>query len=365
MKIGIFHDYFDSIGGAEKLVLTLARELGADVITTDVNEDCVRQMEFEDVNVIKIGNSIKRPIFRQISTSIRFARCDFSKKYDFFIFSGNWSPFAAKKHKPNIFYCHSPVRSFYDLYDLILKESSLRRSIFVIWAKLHKKIYENNLNHIQGIATNSKNTKSRIKKFLKKDSDIVYPPVNTSKYKFQKYGDFWLSVNRIYPEKRIELQIDSFKLIPEENLVIVGGNLGSDYFSKYAEKIKFNLPKNIEFLDTVSEKKLLELFSCCKGFISTARDEDFGMAVVEAMASGKAVICVKEGGFLESVIDNVTGIFVQPKVDEIIKAIKSISKNPAKYKEACIERSKEFDVSFFVKNMKESIQNIISKNNSD
>ena len=181
MKIGIFHDYFDTIGGAEKLALTLARELKADIITTDVNEDSLKNMEFEDVNVIRIGNTIKRPIFRQISTSVRFAICDFSTKYDFFIFSGNWSNFAAKKHRPNIFYCHSPVRSFYDLYDSILKESFFHRSIFKIWVKLHKKMYERNFRHIQYIVTNSKNTKSRITKFLKKDSDIIYPPINTSK----------------------------------------------------------------------------------------------------------------------------------------------------------------------------------------
>ena len=139
----------------------------------------------------------------------------------------------------------------------------------------------------------------------------------------------------------------------------------SDYFSRYANKIKANLPKNINFLDSVSEKKLLDLYSSCKGFISTAKDEDFGMAVVEAMASGKPAICVKEGGFLEIIVDNVTGILVKPNVDEIVKAIKFISKNPEKYKEACIERAKEFDVNLFIKHMKETIDKIISKNNSN
>lgn len=102
VKIAIFHDYIGAIGGGEKLVLTLARGLGADVITTDVNEDSVRKMGFEDVRIISLGETIKVPPLKQISASLKFAMCNFSKKYDFFIFSGNWAHFAARRHKPNM-----------------------------------------------------------------------------------------------------------------------------------------------------------------------------------------------------------------------------------------------------------------------
>ncbi len=82
-------------------MLTLARGLGADVITTDVDEDSVRKMGFEDVNIISRSGAIKMPPLKQISASLRFALCDFSKKYDFFIFSGNWAHYVARRHKPN------------------------------------------------------------------------------------------------------------------------------------------------------------------------------------------------------------------------------------------------------------------------
>ncbi len=99
MKIAIFHDYIGAIGGGEKLVLTLARGLGADVITTDVDADSMKRMGFEDVKIISLGGTVKLPPLKQISASLRFALCDFSKGYDFFIFSGNWAHFAAKRHK--------------------------------------------------------------------------------------------------------------------------------------------------------------------------------------------------------------------------------------------------------------------------
>lgn len=58
MKIAIFHDYIGAIGGADKLVLTLARELNADVITTDVDMNAVRKMGFEDVKIISLGKTV-------------------------------------------------------------------------------------------------------------------------------------------------------------------------------------------------------------------------------------------------------------------------------------------------------------------
>ncbi|KCZ70510.1 hypothetical protein ANME2D_02530 [Candidatus Methanoperedens nitroreducens] len=66
MRIAIFHDYIGAIGGGEKLVLTLARGLGADVITTDVDEDSVKKMGFEDVNIISLGETVKLPPLKQI-----------------------------------------------------------------------------------------------------------------------------------------------------------------------------------------------------------------------------------------------------------------------------------------------------------
>ncbi|MCZ7400298.1 MAG: hypothetical protein O8C62_11615 [Candidatus Methanoperedens sp.] len=82
-------------------MLTLARGLKANVITTDVNDDSVIKMGFEDVNIISLGETVKQPLLKQISASLKFAMCDFSKEYEFFIFSGNWAHFAARRHKPN------------------------------------------------------------------------------------------------------------------------------------------------------------------------------------------------------------------------------------------------------------------------
>jgi glycosyltransferase involved in cell wall biosynthesis len=357
VKIAIFHDYIGAIGGGEKLVLTLARGLNADVITTDVDEDSVKKMGFEDVKIISLGETVKLPPLKQISASFKFALCNFSKQYDFFIFSGNWAHFAARRHKPNLLYCQdAPARAFYDLYDDFLQQQSFFTSIlFKIWVGLFKKVYEYYLCHVCHIVANSNNTQSRVRKYLNRDSKVIYPPVEVSKFRFEEYGDFWLSVNRLYPEKRVELQIEAFRQIPRERLLIVGGYAEADHASAYASTLKNKLPDNVELLGTMPEEELIRLYARCKAFIITSIDEAFGMAPVEAMASGKPVVGMNCGGCLETVIDGITGMLVNPDASEIVNAVKIISREPSMFKEKCIENARKFDIYIFLGQMKKEI----------
>jgi glycosyltransferase involved in cell wall biosynthesis len=91
----------------------------------------------------------------------------------------------------------------------------------------------------------------------------------------------------------------------------------------------------------------MELYAKCKGLICTALDEDFGLTPIEAMASGKPVVAVNEGGFRETVVHGKTGLLVEADRDELVKAVKEIAMDPERYKEACMERAMDFDTSVF------------------
>lgn len=89
----------------------------------------------------------------------------------------------------------------------------------------------------------------------------------------------------------------------------------------------------------------------CKGLIFTAKDEDFGLVPVEAMASGKPVIAPNEGGCRETIIDGKTGILIddiENNIDKVINAIKVIEKNPEKYKNNCLKQAKKFNENKFI-----------------
>jgi len=354
MKKAIFHDYFGTIGGGEKVVIALAKLLNADIITTDI--DSVNKLDTE-VDVRSLGHTPTIPPLKQIYATKKFYSSDFSNDYDFFIFSGSWSHYAAHNHHPNMWYCHTPVRAFYDLYDTFLhRQDVISQQAFRLWVHGHRWMDQRSVNNIDQLVTNSKNSQKRIEKYYHRTADIIYPPVNVSKFRYKEYGDFWLSVNRLYPEKRIELQINAFRETPDEKLIIVGGHAKGDHSKKYAENIINGLPQNVKILGEIPEKELIDLYARCKGLICTAIDEDFGLTPVEAMASGKPVIAVNEGGFRETVTEK-TGLLINADLHSIIEAIKFISNKPESYKNACLEQAKRFDLSIFSKNIKNMIKN--------
>lgn len=350
MRLAIFVDYIGAIGGGERVALKLARALNGDVITTDSDAESIRKLGYPDAKVISLGNTIKYPPLKQISASLMFAACDFTKDYDFFIFTGNWSHYAAKKHKPNLWYCYSPVRAFYDQRKNIISRQPnlLIKQLAALWIKTHGWFDRRSVKNLDQIFAISSNSQKRIQEYYKRQSYIIYPPVDTNRFRFEKYGNFWLSVNRIYPEKRIGLQFDVFRELPEEKLVIVGGYAEGDNASKYYKELIKNVPLNVDMRGEVSEDELIDLYASCKGLICTALDEDFGLSPVEAMASGKPVVAVNEGGFKETIVNGKTGLLVDANRDDLARAVKEISKNPEIWKEACIKRAKEYDSSVFM-----------------
>jgi glycosyltransferase involved in cell wall biosynthesis len=357
LKVAIFLDYIGSIGGGVRVALMLARALQADIITTDVSSEVVKRLGYEDVRIRSLGRTIKQMPFKQISATFLFAVCDFSREYDFFIFSGNWSHYAAKRHHPNLWYCYSPVRAFYDQKEITISRqtNAVTRILAGLWIRTHSWFDRRSVRNLDRAIAISETVRQRIKDFHEKSSEIIYPPVDTKKFQFKEYGDFWLSVNRIYPEKRIDLQFEVFRKLPEERLVVIGGYATGDLAARYYERLIKNIPENVEMRGAIREDELIDLYARCKGLICTAEDEDFGLTPVEAMASGKPVVAVNEGGFRETVVHGKTGLLVEADRDELVGALEEISRDPERYKEECIKRAREFDTSVFLKGFRKLI----------
>jgi glycosyltransferase involved in cell wall biosynthesis len=335
----------------------MAQILDADIITTDT--DALPRIG-PDMRVISLGATTKIPGLKQIDASRKFYFCNFSREYDFFIFSGNWAHYAAHRHHPNLWYCHTPVRAFYDLYlTFIQRLPFLKRIAFRGWVTVHRFFDRRSVGQVDSIVTNSRNTRQRIGNYYGREAEIIYPPVEVSRFSCRESGNFWLSVNRIYPEKRIELQIEAFRILPGERLVIVGGFSEGDHAAAYAENLKQGLPGNVEWLGEISEQHLVDLYSRCKGLICTALDEDFGLTPLEAMASGKPVIAVDEGGFRETVIPG-TGVLVQPAPAEIVTAIHLLNRSQESCRDACFARAKEFDLPVFGGKIQKAVKEAIA-----
>lgn len=347
-KIAVFHNYLGAIGGGERLAIEISRILQADLITTDIEPEVVKKLGAQDIKIISLGRTIKVPPAKQISASILFSRADFAKKYDFFIFSGEWAVFAAARHKPNFYYCHTPPRFFYDLYEPNTSRLNFFSKIIARqWVFWHKKFDQKNIAQAERIFCNSRVTQKRVQKYYQREAEIIYPFVQCGCYRFEEPQKYWLSVNRIYPEKRIELQIEAFRQLPELELKIVGGFARGDQARRYFKKITQNLPANVKILGMVSEEELRQLLSHCRGVVATSAEEDFGLVPLEAMASGKPVVAVGEGGYLETVLEGETGFLVEPEPEKIKEAILKAEKDLMAFCQRAQRQAAKFDLEIF------------------
>ena len=356
MKIAIFHDYFDKIGGGERLVINLAKELNADIYTGFV--DNKNTFSFSGIKVVSLNVNKGLPaVIRNLKISKRFKDYKFPK-YDCYIFSGLWCISAAKNNHPNILYLHTPPRFIYDLKEYYLKNCNfVQKRLLGKLIKYWKPKDRDYINQFDIICPNSNNVKGRVLEYygenIYKKCKTVYTGIETKKFYFKKYGDFYLSTSRLDSLKRIDLIIKTFNTIPNRKLLIVGVGPQEDMLKKMAAH-----NNNIKFLGKVSENKLLELYSLCKATIVASVDEDLGLSAIESQAAGKPVLVVKEGGFKETVIDGKTGYFFKPNKHSLKAAIYRLENKKWDYKKIQ-KHVKQFDINVFSNKIKKIIKEII------
>jgi glycosyltransferase involved in cell wall biosynthesis len=177
---------------------------------------------------------------------------------------------------------------------------------------------------------NSEETKRRIQKFYRRESTIIYPPIDLPKVPNVKRGNYYLFVSRPVGGKGLEQAIMATK--------------------------KLGVPLKIVGADGthVSDSELATLYAGAKAFLALATDEDFGMTPVEAMAAGTPVIAYDGGGYRESVIDGRTGILFQ---NDLISAIRKFEKMKFSSKD-CIRQANKFGKVRFKRELKTFVSSL-------
>lgn len=357
MRLAIFYDYLETIGGGERVALTLANGLNADLITTNLDPGLPARAGFPGVHVVDLGRLLNGPPMKQIDASRRFAHARFPG-YDAYVLVGNWAHFASNRHHPNLYYCLTPTRMFYDQRDAVLARLPFaRRTIARVWTAGHSTFDRRAVRRCDRVIAISENVRDRVRRYYGLDAGVIYPPVATSHFRFKELGNFWLSVSRLYPEKRIELQLEIFRRLPEERLVLVGGYSKGDRAERYVASLK--PPPNVTVLGEIEEDELLDLYARCRGFLTTAVDEDFGITPVEANAAGKCVLATDEGGYRETIVHGATGFLLSPDAELFARKIRELDEGRLlSMKEACMARARVFDESTFLERMRSAIEEL-------
>ncbi len=355
VKIALAHDWLNQMGGAENVLEQLVDMFpGAPVFTTiyapDLMPAAYRRWDIRPtwLNRAPAIHRHHQPYLPLYPPAV--AGMDFSG-YD--VILSNKSGFIhGLRHTPeqlHLCYCLAPTRYVWDYQGYAAREGFgrwLGLALAPVIKRLQRWDFEaaqlpppplssppfrgegkylpplsrggrGGVHHFIAISTD---IQARIKKFYRRDSTIIYPPVDTVRFRpvEQPAGDYYFIVSRLIPYKRIDLAVQAMSRLGRR-LIIAGD--GRDRAA-----LEAMAGPTVEFKGRLPSADVVELMAHCRAFLFPGF-EDFGIAPVEAQAAGRPVIAFARGGALDTIIDGETGLFFREQsVAALIETIEQFEK---------------------------------------
>lgn len=330
MKIALVHDYLVQCGGAERVLECFTEIFPEAHIYTIMHDKKLMHGNFENK---KIHTSFlqkfplarkKHRIFPLLMTSA-IEQFDFSA-YD--IILSDSSSYAkgiiTSPDTLHICYMHTPMRYAWDDCQKYTDDFGLPSFIkkFVPFFMNYIRIWDSvSAQRVDKFIANTNFVAKRIKKYYKKDSTVINPPVSVDRFYVEKNeserGDYFLIVGRLIAYKRNDIVIEAFNQLGLPLKIIGRG--------PELKKLKKMAKENIEFLGRVDDKDLPKYYANCKAFIFP-QEEDFGIVAIEAMAAGRPLIAYRGGDIVENMEEGKTGIFFERQTSEdVVGAIEKFS----------------------------------------
>jgi glycosyltransferase involved in cell wall biosynthesis len=357
LKLALVHDWLNQIGGAEDVLDTLVKLYPTAPLYTSIYAPELMPQHYQqwDIHTLWIDrlpgihthHQPYLPFYPLAWNKLDLSMFDLvlSNKSGFchgFQYSGNTTL--------HICYCLAPTRYVWQLDSYIAREglgnaatlalrpliSALRRWDYAAAQRVH---------HFIAI---SSEIKKRIKEFYGRESVIIYPPIDTSRFQpAPAFDDYFLIVSRLIPYKRIDLAIEVASRLGVK--LKIGGK-GRDL-----ERLKAMAGPTVEFLGYVPDDQLPQLMAHCKALLFPGL-EDFGITPVQAQAAGRPVIAFGGGGALDTVIPGKTGeLFDEMTVESLVGVIQNF--DAEQYDSTLIRaHALQFDTGVFNRQMNDFVE---------
>lgn len=364
-KVAIVCDWLTGIGGAERVVLEMHNMYpDAPIYTSQYDPSKISWFDDADVRtgwLQKLPKSMKKflPLLRALS----FSRLDLSE-YDLVI-SSSGAEAKGVKTGPNtthICYCHSPTHYYWIRSEEYMKNPGFPRG-FNWLARISLKILIGPLKRWDRHAAkqpdfmiaNSTHTQTMIKKFYRRDSAVVFPPVEVARFKLTtkpepRHG--FVVAGRQTPYKRLDLAVQACTEL-KVPLVVIGN--GPEH--KRLEKLA---GRNVTFLTNVNDHDIVKHFQSALGYIMPNMD-DFGIVAVEAMAAGTPVIAYQKGGSLDYLVPGKTGLFFDRQTVGNLRNVLEVAQTKNFDYEAIAQHANNFSVASFQTNLRTTINDFLNQ----
>ncbi len=356
MRLVVTTPFLETRGGMERVVLKIAQHFGAKIhcISYDA-QNSFQDFTKMDIEIAKPGWLRSMPIGRRVTTAMDAGWHFYNTKLsDYDVINAHQTPseWIRNKNSPVLWYCHTPNREAFDLYEWRQKRRNpLSRAVFWSTIQPFKQIEFRTVPKIEYIFTNSRNSQQRITRYLRRSSEVLHPGVDAERFTQKEAEKYFLYPSRMAPEKELEYAIKAFKIFANRQnpkpgagkgaaegwrLIIAGALSNRPEHQQYMKRIRALCGTGIEIRTNVGDWELRDLYSRCTAVLYTPVNEDYGLVPLEAMASGKPCIARNEGGPKETVHDGRDGFLVN-SIWEMAGRMEALAKDP----ERCVQMGRE------------------------
>jgi glycosyltransferase involved in cell wall biosynthesis len=323
LKLALVHDWLNQIGGAEDVLEALVNMYPESPIYTSIywRDKMPAYWQGWDLHTLWIDRLPR--IHQKYQLYLPFYPLAWSQLdlSDFDMVLSNKSGFChglyTGKNTLHICYCLAPTRYVWQ-FQAYMERENIPKPIRWLLRPLIQFLKgwdyraAQRVDHFIAISTE---IQERIRQFYGRESEIIFPPVEVVD-RFRPapvYEDYFLSVGRLIPYKRVDLAIEACNRL---GLPLKIAGRGRDL-----ERLKSLAGPTIEFLGYVPDAELPDLFARAKAFIFPGL-EDFGITPVQSQAAGRPVIAFQGGGALDTVIAGKTGeFFPEQTVEALVKVL--------------------------------------------
>ena len=362
-KVAIVTDWLTTYGGAEKVVLTVSEIFPeAPIFTSQYSEKEVdwflnKQVKTGWLNIFPAKMRKILPVgrvlyFRNLGKKLK----DFDVIIS--ICCAESKGLNLSEKQLHISYLQGPpIQYYWGMYDDYVNNPGFGKLSFLVrffFKILVNPLRKNDFKLAQKpdfLIANSSYSKDEILKYYKRDASVVFPPVEVDKFKLERNKkDYYITTSRQVNWKKLDLAVEAFSK-NDKKLVLVGGGAEHQKLVELAGSAK-----NIEFIPRISDPlELSKIVAEAKGFVFPSL-EPFGIAPIEALATGTPVLAFNQGGARDYIKDGENGIFFNKQSsDSILKAVEKFEKTSFDAKKVS-ESAKKFSKENFKKNFEEEIK---------
>jgi len=332
MRVAIVHEWLSTYAGSEQVLAQILSLYPKADLYTVVDFLPANQRGFlagREVRVSFIQHlPLARKVFRWYLPLMPLAVEQLNlSSYDLIISNSHAvsKGVLTRSHQFHISYVYTPIRYAWDLQEEYLSQQGAFGALKSAIGRLlmhYLRIWDlRTATGVDRFVAASEFIARRIMRTYRRPATVIYPPVNFDNFPLtENKDDFYVSVSRLVPYKRVDLLLEAFGRMPQRKLVVIGS--GSEL-----AKLRRKAPENVDLRGRLPDAEMSEYVGRARAFVYAA-EEDFGISMVEAQACGTPVIAFSRGGAAEIVLDGYTGLlFDEQTPDAIVNAISEFEQN--------------------------------------